>query len=83
MSNYHSNYHDPGNQYNSASYNTNTDKIHYLTPYNQSIISRSSASQDRSDKPEKASNHTKLTPDLFRSITKIDNLSTIFSSIYQ
>ncbi len=75
MSNYHSNYHDPMRQYSSASYTTNTDKTLFLTPYNQSIVSRSSASQDKSEKPERGSSKTKLTPDILRTITKIDNLS--------
>ena len=78
MSNYLSNLQDFGRPMDSTSRASYTDRTIFYTPYNQSVISKSNVSQEKSRHPGQGPSKSKLTADTLREITKTENLSIFF-----
>ena len=82
MSNYLSNLHDFSRPYDAASHTNCTDRIVFYTPYNQSVISKSNISQEKTRYQSQRPSKSKLTVETLREITKTENLSILFFEFF-
>ena len=78
-SNYLTNPHDPSYPADSVSNTSFTDKTCFYTPYNQSVISKSNVSQEKTRYQSQDPLKNKLTTDILKRVSKTENLSKSIS----